>query len=183
MTRPSSTPSPPTTRTSAPPAIVRAPITIEKVVPWRPTIAGGALVLVVGGLGVLDGRVTLGTLLLVLAYLGFVYGPLSAIAHTTGELQQAFASARRVRAALALAPEPSDPPDALDPAGLTGEVRFDRVSFAYEPDRPVLHEVSFVARPGQLVAIVGPSGGGKSTLVSLIAVSYTHLTLPTILLV
>lgn len=133
------------------------------------TVAGTSAVVLVGGGAVLDGSLTLGTLLLVLAYLGFVYGPLSAIAHTTGELQQAFASARRVRAVLALVPEHRDPPDAVDARGIRGEVRFEDVAFAYEPGRPVLEDVSFVARPGELVALVGPSGAGKSTLASLVA--------------
>src|SRR5690606_23875738 len=69
------------------------------------TVIGSSAVLIVGGLRVLDGHLTLGSLLLVLAYLGYVYGPLAAIAQTTGELQRAFASARRVRSAFAVAPE------------------------------------------------------------------------------
>jgi ABC-type multidrug transport system fused ATPase/permease subunit len=132
------------------------------------TIIGSSLVLLFGGLAVLQGRITPGTLLLVLAYLGFVYGPLSAIANTTNEMQQAFASARRVRAAFALAPEGDDAPNARRARGLRGEIVFDQVCFEYEPGRPVLQDVSFSARPGEMIALVGPSGGGKSTLVSLI---------------
>ena len=72
------------------------------------TLAGTALVLIVGGLHVLDGRLTVGALLVVIAYLAAVYNPISAIAHTTGSLQQAIVSARRVREILALAPERLD---------------------------------------------------------------------------
>jgi ATP-binding cassette subfamily B protein len=132
------------------------------------TVAGTAAVVLFGGLAVQSGTLSLGKLLLVLAYLGFVYGPLSATAHTTGELQQAFASARRVRAALALVPENIDAPGALDAAGLRGVVRFEDVSFAYDAGQPVLEQVSFEARPGEMIALVGPSGAGKSTLASLV---------------
>jgi ABC-type multidrug transport system fused ATPase/permease subunit len=135
------------------------------------TVAGTAAVVLVGGLAVQGGQLTLGELLLVLAYLGFVYGPLSAIAHTTGDLQQAFAGARRVRAALALVPENHDAPDAIEPAALRGEVELVDVGFGYD-DRPVLDGVSFAARPGEMIALVGPSGAGKSTLVSLLTRFY-----------
>jgi ABC-type multidrug transport system fused ATPase/permease subunit len=73
-----------------------------------------------------------------------------------------------VREILALAPEPLDTPGALDAAGVTGQVRFDRVSFAYDDGEPVLQDVSFVARPGEMVALVGLTGAGKTTLASLI---------------
>ncbi len=132
------------------------------------TAIGSSAILLVGGLAVLDGRVTIGTLLLVLAYVGYVYGPLSAIAHTAGELQTAFAGARRVRAVLALAPEGVEAPGAIDADAVRGEVAFDEVAFGYGDGPPVLEGVTFTARPGELIALVGPSGAGKSTLASLI---------------
>jgi ATP-binding cassette subfamily B protein/subfamily B ATP-binding cassette protein MsbA len=132
------------------------------------TLAGTALVLVVGGLHVLDGRLTVGTLLVVIAYLGAVYNPISAIAHTTGSLQQAAVSARRVREIFALAPERPDAPGALDASGVKGRVRLEAVSFSYDDDRRVLDDVSFEVRPGEIVAIVGLSGAGKTTIANLI---------------
>ncbi len=132
------------------------------------TLVGTALILTVGGMHVLDGRLTVGSLLVVLAYLAAVYTPLSSIAHTAGTLQQAVASARRVREIFALTPETADPDAGLDASQVAGELRFDDVSFAYDADRRILDGISFVARPGEMVALVGLTGAGKSTLVSLI---------------
>ncbi len=132
------------------------------------TLAGTALILIVGGMHVLDGSLTLGSLLVVVAYLAAVYDPLSAIAHSTGSLQQAVASARRVRAIFELTPEVLDDPNALDASGVEGRIRFEAVSFSYDESRNVLDAVAFEARPAELVALVGPTGAGKTTLASLI---------------
>jgi ATP-binding cassette subfamily B protein len=145
--------------------------TVFAIVAAALTIAGSSIVLVAGGFAVLDGRLSIGTLLLVLAYLGYVYGPLSAIAHTANDLQHAFASARRVREAFAEIPEPRDVPGAIDAAGLRGEVELAGVGFAYG-DAPVLDDLRLTARPGEIIALVGPSGAGKSTLASLLVRFY-----------
>jgi ABC-type multidrug transport system fused ATPase/permease subunit len=125
------------------------------------------MVIVAGGLLVLRGRLTVGELLVALAYLGFVYGPLSGIANTSGTLHEALASARRVRDVLQLSPEVDEPNRGVVPVRLEGRVEFKDVSFDYD-GRGVLHGISFSAQPGELVAIVGPSGSGKTTLVSLL---------------
>ena len=132
------------------------------------TIVGTTLVLWVGGMHVLRGELTLGSLLVVIAYLESVYGPLSAIAHTAGSLQEAFASARRVRKTLAVTPEVDDEPRGMNPGSVRGHVVFDRVSFGYDTHPGVLHEISFEARPGETVALVGLTGSGKTTAVSMI---------------
>ncbi|MGE0395005.1 MAG: ABC transporter ATP-binding protein, partial [Vicinamibacterales bacterium] len=137
------------------------------------TLAGTALVLTVGGLHVLDGTLTVGSLLVVVAYLAAVYNPLSAIAHTTGSLQHALVSVRRVREILALAPEPFNAPGALDAGSLRGEIEFDHVGFAYDQSRTVLADVSFTAKPGEMVALVGLTGAGKTTIVNLIPRFFT----------
>ena len=131
------------------------------------TVLGTSLVILAGGLLVLKGRLTVGDLLVALAYLGFVYGPLSGIANTSGTLQEAFASAERVRAVLRLSPEVREPPNAFAPPRLTGRIEYRNVSFAYD-GQPILRDITFTAQPGEFVAIVGPSGSGKTTLVSLL---------------
>jgi ATP-binding cassette subfamily B protein len=132
------------------------------------TMTGTALVLTVGGMHVLDGRLTVGGLLVVIAYLAAVYSPLSSIAHTTGSLQQALASARRVREMFALTPEVPDAPGALDASAITGDIRFEGVGFAYDESRPILQDISFSAKPGEMVALVGLTGAGKTTLARLL---------------
>jgi ATP-binding cassette subfamily B protein/subfamily B ATP-binding cassette protein MsbA len=137
------------------------------------TIVGTALVLIFGGMHVIDGRMTIGDLTIVIAYLGAVYGPLSSITHTTGQVQGALAGAKRVRSILAMAPETADVPGAVDAAAVTGHIRFDHVGFAYPDGTQVLQDITFEAKPGQVIAVVGLTGAGKTTLVSLIPRFYS----------
>jgi len=132
------------------------------------TMLGTALVVIVGGTYVMRGRLTIGQLTVVITYLGAVYGPLSSIAHTTGQLQGALAGAKRVRDMFALVPETIEASDAIDASRVTGDVRFDRVGFSYPDGTAVLHDIDFSAKPGEMVALVGLTGAGKTTLVSLI---------------
>jgi ABC-type multidrug transport system fused ATPase/permease subunit len=143
------------------------------------TIIGAALVVIVGGNYVMRGRLTVGQLIVVINYLGAVYGPLSAIAHTTGQLQGALAGAKRVRAMFALMPETAgddDAPDKIDATDVKGLVKFDNVGFTYPSGARVLHDISFEARPGEMIALVGLTGAGKTTLVSLIPRFYDATT-------
>jgi ABC-type multidrug transport system fused ATPase/permease subunit len=130
------------------------------------TAVGTSIVVVAGGLLVLGGRISVGTVLVALAYLGFVYGPLSGLANTTGSIQQAAVGIRRVRDTLGKTPEPIDG-EGLDPKQIEGRIEFDHVFFQYDGNE-VLHDISFAAAPGEFIALVGPSGSGKTTLVSLI---------------
>jgi ATP-binding cassette subfamily B protein/subfamily B ATP-binding cassette protein MsbA len=132
------------------------------------TICGTALVVIVGGRFVMNGQLGVSELLVIIAYLGAVYGPLSTIANTTGQLQGALAGARRVRAMLALMPETADRPNAIAARQLRGDIRFEDVGFSYPDGTPVLRDITFEARPGQMIAVVGLTGAGKTTLVSLI---------------
>ena len=116
----------------------------------------------------MSGELTVGELTVVISYLGAVYGPLSSIAHTTGQLQGAIAGARRVRAMFALMPETVDAPDADRGDNVSGEIRFEGVGFSYPDGTAVLHDIDFTAKPGEMIALVGLTGAGKTTLVSLI---------------
>jgi ABC-type multidrug transport system fused ATPase/permease subunit len=132
------------------------------------TILGTGLVIIVGGLHVMRGQMSVGDLTVVVAYLGAVYGPLSAIAHSTGQLQGALAGAKRLRDAFAESAELDDADDAADASRIVGRIEFQNVGFAY-PDRTrVLQGITFTAKPGEVVALVGLTGAGKTTLVSLI---------------
>ncbi len=131
------------------------------------TVIGSTMVVITGGLLVLRGSLTIGTMLVALAYLGFVYGPLTGIANTAGAIQQALASAARVRETLEIAREPTGHSHGRPLPRVTGEVAFEGVSFSYDR-RPLLTDITFTAHPGELVALVGPSGAGKTTLVSLL---------------
>jgi ATP-binding cassette, subfamily B, bacterial len=132
------------------------------------TILGTGLVVIVGGGYVMQGHLKIGQLTVVISYLAAVYGPLSAIAHTTGQLQGALAGAKRVRAMFALMPETIDAPNAIEPGNLTGDIKFEDVGFSYPDGTAVLHDITFTAKPGEMVALVGLTGAGKTTLVSLI---------------
>jgi ATP-binding cassette subfamily B protein len=132
------------------------------------TILGTALVVIVGGSYVMSGRLTIGELTVVISYLAAVYGPLSAIAHTTGQLQGALAGTKRVRAMFAIVPETVEALDAIDAVDIKGDIRVEDVGFTYPNGARVLHDISFAAQPGEVVALVGLTGAGKTTLVSLI---------------
>jgi ATP-binding cassette subfamily B protein len=131
------------------------------------TTLGTAGIMYLGGLYVLDGRMTVGTVIVFLSYLGAMYGPLHAFTYTNSTLQYAFAQADRVMEIMDTEPEVSDAPDARE-LTIAGRVRFEDVSFAYEPGRPVLQHVSLEADPGDVVAVVGPTGAGKTTLVNML---------------
>ena len=96
------------------------------------------------------GQLTVGDLTVVIAYLGAVYGPLSSIAHTTGQLQGAIAGARRVRAMFALTPETVDAPGRRStPTDVKGDIRFEDVGFAYPDGTQVLHDIDFDGQAGR----------------------------------
>ena len=107
-----------------------------------------------------------------LLYLGLFYGPVTGLANLLENMQQSMAGAERVLDILDAPPEIEDRPGAEALGSIRGEITFDNVSFAYGEGAPVLKEVSFVCRPGEMLALVGPTGVGKTTLTQLISRFY-----------
>ena len=126
-----------------------------------------AVVLALGAYWIIKGQWTLGSLLAFQAYLGYVFGPAQFLASANLELQNARASLERVSALFDIVPE-ENMGTGKKVERLTGEIEFKDVSFSYDSHEPVLKDISFRINPGEHVAIVGPSGVGKTTLVSLI---------------
>ena len=128
------------------------------------------VVAVVGGLRVSSGAMSLGDVQAFIQYSRQFSQPLTQVASMMNVLQSGVASAERVFALLDEEEEGADPPAAVKgpsgPAG--GRVEFDHVRFSYDPDEPLIEDLSLVAEPGQTVAIVGPTGAGKTTLVNLL---------------
>jgi ATP-binding cassette subfamily B protein/subfamily B ATP-binding cassette protein MsbA len=131
------------------------------------TAVGAAGIMWLGAENVFAGTMTIGEVLIFLAYLESLYGPLSTFTDTFAALQHSAAGADRVMDILDTATDVRDQPDARE-VTVCGHVCFDDVTFGYEEDRPVLKGVTLEARPGEVVAIVGPTGAGKTTLVNLL---------------
>jgi ABC-type multidrug transport system fused ATPase/permease subunit len=127
-----------------------------------------AVVLWRGSALIIGGTMTAGALTVFLSYLTKFFKPVQDLATMTNSIAQTAVGVERVQAILdadAITPER---PGAREPLSLKGEIVFDKVAFAYNSDSPVLREVTFHIQPGQMVGVVGPTGGGKSTIVSLI---------------
>ena len=132
------------------------------------TATGTVAMLWIGGHRVLDGKLSVGELLVFIAYVGMLYGPMSSLSGIAAAVQSAVTPFRRVQELLETAPAIRDLPTARPLDSCRGVVRFDHVTFGYEPSQPVLKDIDFEVQPGQMVALVGASGVGKSTLLSLL---------------
>ena len=133
---------------------------------------GTALVLFIGARQVSRGVLALGELILVMGYLAQLYLPVQVISMGIATLQDALASAERAFSLLDEAPDVPDKADGRPLLRAAGAVAFRNVSFGYDKDRPVLHDISFEVEPGNRLGIAGMSGAGKSTLVSLLTRFY-----------
>lgn len=127
-----------------------------------------AIVLWRGASLILRDVMTVGALTVYLSYLNKFFKPVKDLATTTNAIAQAAVGVDRVRAILDTDTILPERDDAFEPRFLKGEIAFEHVAFGYNPDTPVLKDVSFNIEPGQMVGIVGPTGSGKSTVVSLI---------------
>jgi len=132
------------------------------------TALGTAAAVLFGAVQVLRGHMLPGDLVLVVGYLTNMYKPIRQLAKLSTDFSKAMASAERISEILEIEPEIQDRPDAVAAAGLKGAIEFRGVSFDYGDGRDVLRDVSFTVSPGERLALVGVSGAGKSTIVSLI---------------
>jgi len=121
-----------------------------------------------GGWQTQIGAMTIGGIQAFIAYITFMMWPIQDLARVYADMQHAVASAERVFSLIDAIPDIVDSDDAVDPGTIAGDIRFERVSFHYEPDKPVLKDLNLTFRRGETIALVGPTGGGKSTLVNLL---------------
>ena len=125
-----------------------------------------------GGLQVEVGAMTVGGIAAFVSYITFMMWPIQDLARVYAEMQHAIASAERVFSLIDARPEVADREGARDPGTIRGDIAFEHVDFYYEADKPVLTDFNMRVRRGETIALVGPTGGGKSTIVNLICRFY-----------
>jgi subfamily B ATP-binding cassette protein MsbA len=132
------------------------------------TFSIAAAVIWYGGRQVVEGAITPGDLFAFILFAGILIGPFSSAARVFSQVKEAQGAMQRVFEILDVEPAVQDQPGAIVLSTVTGHVRFEDVGFAYDPRASVLSHLSFEARPGEVIAIVGPTGAGKTTVVNLI---------------
>jgi ABC-type multidrug transport system fused ATPase/permease subunit len=135
----------------------------------------GALVMLVGAHQVVQGKITVGQFTSYTAFLAFMIAPVFQVVGIGTQLTEAVAGLERTREVLDESPEDQDPRRTVTLPDIAGELAFDHVSFSYEEGKPVLQDVSFLAMPGTVTALVGSSGSGKSTMIGLVAAFHVPL--------
>ncbi|MBN1267753.1 MAG: ABC transporter ATP-binding protein [Anaerolineales bacterium] len=157
------------------------------------SIALGAII-AYSGIQITAGKLSVGGIYAFLSYVTFMMWPIQDLARVYAEMQQSIASAERAFSLLDTQPDITNRPNAREINGLRGDIIFDHVSFHYEADKPVLQDISLHIKQGEMIALVGPTGGGKTTIVNLLArffeplqgtisfngIDYTSLTLQSI---
>lgn len=129
----------------------------------------GAMIMFLGARRVAAGQMQVGDFVMYTALLAFLVAPMIQIVSIGTQISEALAGLERTREILKERPEDEDPRRTVDIPEIIGHVEFDHVDFSYEEGKPVLHDISFEARPGTVNALVGSSGSGKSTIIGLIA--------------
>lgn len=132
------------------------------------TFSGAAAVMWYGGRQVIEGAVTPGDLFAFVLFAGILIGPFSSAARVFAQVKEAQGAMQRVFEILDVRPDIHDRPGAEVLSTVAGHVRFEEVGFAYDPRTPVLSQLSFEAKPGEVIAFVGPTGAGKTTLINLL---------------
>jgi ATP-binding cassette subfamily B protein len=125
-----------------------------------------------GGLQIDLGLMTIGGIQAFVSYLTFMMWPIQDLARVYSEMQHSIASAERIFKLVDTPPEVHNRPDAVEAKTLLGEIEFDHVDFFYEDRKPVLTDFTLKVNPGEMIALVGPTGGGKSTIVNLLCRFY-----------
>jgi ATP-binding cassette subfamily B protein len=121
-----------------------------------------------GGYQTQIGNMTIGGIQAFVTYVVFMIWPIQEMARVYAELQRAIASAERIFSLVDAVPDISDKPDAIDPGTIQGDIVFDNVNFYYEEEKPVLQSFNLQIKRGETIALVGPTGGGKTTIVNLL---------------
>lgn len=133
---------------------------------------GTVIMVGVGGIMAFRGEISISDIVAFLLYLSLFYTPISGLARLLEEVQQAYAGAERVMAILDTPSEIQDSKNAITLENVQGSITFDSVGFQYEKEVSILKDITFSCKPGQMVALVGPTGVGKTTLTSLISRFY-----------
>ncbi len=136
------------------------------------TAFGIAAVVWFGGLQALNGSITVGDIAAFISYITFMLWPVQEMARVYAQMQQSIASAERVFSLMDADPDIQDQPDAASPAHIRGDTIFEDVTFYYEAGKPVLQNFDLHVQQGETIALVGPTGGGKSTIVNLLCRFY-----------
>jgi len=142
---------------------VKLPTTVDLII-----AAGSGLVLWFGGRMALSGSLSVGSLVLFIWYLGRMYKPMRELAKTTDTYTRASVGYERIREVLETKYDVRNLPGARPAPAFRGQIELDNVTFGYEPQRPVLKQISLKVEPGQVAALVGPTGAGKTTIANLI---------------
>jgi subfamily B ATP-binding cassette protein MsbA len=137
---------------------------------------GTCLVLWFGAKLVLDGNLSAGSLVVFILYLGKMYKPMQELSKMTDTYSKAAVGYERIQELLEAERQVKDARRAIAAPHFKGKIEFDHVSFSYKPESPILEDISFTIKPGEVAALVGPTGAGKTSIISLIARFYDPVT-------